>query len=137
MDELGIPNFNHLDSDKKPKDQRSLHKQRAVIMNMEDCISKYKNYRLLREQERARKDQSAVDKANKKRTRGAIASTDHKTVSSVKKKAATASRKKRARVQVEDSTASEEEFDVSADKDDMFIEDEPFYKRFITSEFTI
>jgi len=137
MDELGIPNFNHLDSDKKPKDQRSLHKQRAVIMNMEDCISKYKNYRLLREQERARKAQSAVDKATKKRTRGAVASTDHKTVSSVKKKAATASRKKRARVQVEDSTASEEEFDVSADKDDMFIEDEPFYKRFITSEFTI
>jgi hypothetical protein len=88
--------MNHLDSDKKPKDQRSLHKQRAVIMNMEDCISKYKNYRLFREQERARKAQIVVDKATKKRTRGAVASTDPKIVSGVKKKAATASRKKKS-----------------------------------------
>jgi len=34
MDALNIPNFNEFDSDSKAKDERALHKQRAVIMNM-------------------------------------------------------------------------------------------------------
>jgi hypothetical protein len=34
---------------KKPKDQRALHQQRAVIMNSVDCIAKYIDFRAARE----------------------------------------------------------------------------------------
>ena len=44
-DEMGIVSVNDLARNQKPKDQRPLQNQRSVIMNMEDCISKYRNYR--------------------------------------------------------------------------------------------
>ena len=34
---------------KKPKDQRALHQQRAVIMNSVDCIAKYIDFKAARE----------------------------------------------------------------------------------------
>jgi hypothetical protein len=46
MDALNIPSVNHLDTDEKPKDERALHKQRAVIMNKQDCIDNYKTYQM-------------------------------------------------------------------------------------------
>jgi hypothetical protein len=59
MDALNIPSVNHLDSDKKPKDERALHKQRAVIMNKEDCVNSYKAYQ-------ANKQQKLVKSATRK-----------------------------------------------------------------------
>jgi hypothetical protein len=44
MDEKGIPNYNHLDTDKNPKDESALHKQRATVMNAEDVISQFIDY---------------------------------------------------------------------------------------------
>ena len=44
MNEKGIPNYNWLDTDKKPKEQRSLHKQRAVIMNAEEVVAQFIDY---------------------------------------------------------------------------------------------
>ena len=44
MDEKGIPNYNHLDTDKKPKNERALHKQRATVMNSEDVVSQFIDY---------------------------------------------------------------------------------------------
>ena len=44
MNEKGIPNYNCHDSDKKPKDQRALHKQRACVMNAEETVRKYIEY---------------------------------------------------------------------------------------------
>ena len=42
MNERQIPNYNNFDSDRKPKDQRALHKQRAVVMNADPrCLSIY------------------------------------------------------------------------------------------------
>jgi len=66
MDAVNIPSFNFADSDKKPKDQRALHKQRAVVMNMDDCISKYKDYHLIRAEQ-------AVARVLAEETRKAVA----------------------------------------------------------------
>jgi hypothetical protein len=44
MDVLEIPSVKDSQRNKKPKDERLLHQQRAVIMNSADCIAKYKNY---------------------------------------------------------------------------------------------
>ena len=55
MDELQIPSIADSQSNKKPKDQRLLHQQRAVIMNSVDCIAKYKNYYISKETEAAQK----------------------------------------------------------------------------------
>lgn len=53
MDGLEIINVNKLNS--KPKDQRALHQQRAVIMNSEDCIAKFKIYKTEKQLEEDRK----------------------------------------------------------------------------------
>jgi hypothetical protein len=45
FNEMGIVSVNHLSRNQKPKDQRPLQNQRSVIMNMEDCIRKYRDYR--------------------------------------------------------------------------------------------
>lgn len=44
MDALEIPSVKDTQADKRPKDERMLHQQRAVIMNSADCIAKYKNH---------------------------------------------------------------------------------------------
>jgi hypothetical protein len=44
MDALEIPSVKKAQVDKRPKDERMLHQQRAVIMNSADCIAKYKNH---------------------------------------------------------------------------------------------
>jgi hypothetical protein len=44
MDALAIPSVKDTQTDKRPKDERMLHQQRAVIMNSADCIAKYKNH---------------------------------------------------------------------------------------------
>ena len=54
-DAMGIVNCNS--GNPKPKEQRALHQQRAVIMNNEDCIQKYKAYHSL-------KDQAILDRAS-------------------------------------------------------------------------
>ena len=40
MDDLQIPSVAESQRNKKPKDQRLLHQQRAVIMNSVDCVAK-------------------------------------------------------------------------------------------------
>ena len=62
MDALSIPSVNHLDSHRKPKDERALHKQRAVIMNKEDCINSYKTYKIRKQQ----KNQNSTARKGKK-----------------------------------------------------------------------
>lgn len=49
MDALEIPSVKDAQADKRPKDERMLHQQRAVIMNSADCIAKYKNHYAKRE----------------------------------------------------------------------------------------
>jgi hypothetical protein len=44
MDALEIPSVKKAQVDKRPKDERMLHQQRAVIMNSADCIAKYENH---------------------------------------------------------------------------------------------
>jgi hypothetical protein len=44
MDAKGIPNYNNFDSDRKPKDQRALHKQRAAVMNADDVVAQFIDY---------------------------------------------------------------------------------------------
>lgn len=44
MDALEIPSVNDDQANQRPKDERMLHQQRAVIMNSADCIAKYKNH---------------------------------------------------------------------------------------------
>ena len=53
MNERQIPNYNNFDSDRKPKDQRTLHKQRAVVMNADDVVSQFIDYQRHREAHRA------------------------------------------------------------------------------------
>ena len=55
MDELQIPSIADSQRNKKPKDQRLLHQQRAVIMNSVDCVAKYKNHYVSKEIEAAQK----------------------------------------------------------------------------------
>lgn len=55
MDELKISSVADSQRNKKPKDQRLLHQQRAVIMNSADCIAKYKNHHVRQEVETAQK----------------------------------------------------------------------------------
>ena len=43
-DAKGIPNFKEYDSDKKPKDEHALHKQRACVMNADIVIAQFINY---------------------------------------------------------------------------------------------
>ena len=57
MDAAGIISVNHEASNSRPKDDRPLHQQRAVIMNSEHCISQYNNYQAIRAAEPARKQQ--------------------------------------------------------------------------------
>ena len=45
----------HRKSNKKPKGQRLLHQQRAVINNSVECIAKYKNHYISKETEAAQK----------------------------------------------------------------------------------
>ena len=53
MDEKGIPNYNHLDTDKKPKNERAYHNQRATVMNAEDVVSQFIDYQQRRLTHRA------------------------------------------------------------------------------------
>ena len=55
MDDLQIPSVADSQRNKKPKDQRLLHQQRAVIMNSVDCVAKYKNHCVSIEIEAAQK----------------------------------------------------------------------------------
>ena len=50
MDRLQIPSVNDEQANQRPKDQRMLHQQRAVIMNAADCIEKYKDHYVRKEQ---------------------------------------------------------------------------------------
>jgi len=43
-DAKGVPTFKEYDSDKNPKDERALHKQRACIMNADIVIAQFINY---------------------------------------------------------------------------------------------
>jgi len=103
MDAAGIPNMNHLDSDKKPKDERALHKQRAVIMNKEDCISKYRNYRRLMDEARVSREANAATAAARKRAkevedirRSSLTPEQKKAERAAKTKATKAARKRAA-----------------------------------------
>ena len=53
MDELQIPSIADSQSNKKPKDQHLLHQE--VIMNNADCIAKYKNHYISKNNEAAQK----------------------------------------------------------------------------------
>ncbi len=53
MNERQIPNYSNFDSDRKPKDQRALHKQRAVVMNADDVVSQFIDYQQQRDARRA------------------------------------------------------------------------------------
>ena len=63
MDELGIMTVNDGGRRRKPKHLRVLHQQRAVIMNSEDCIAKFKIYKT---QEELNKEATALRKAQRK-----------------------------------------------------------------------
>ena len=55
MDELQIPSIADSQRNKKPKDQRLLDQQRAVIMNSADCIAKHKNHYISKETDAGQK----------------------------------------------------------------------------------
>lgn len=82
MDARDIPSFAEFDSNKTPKDQRALHKQRAVIMNSEECIAQYQAYQL---RKLNRITQIEGNRANVELNRAAVAA----------RKAATAAEKRR------------------------------------------
>lgn len=63
MDEKGIPNYNHHDTDKKPKDQRALHKQRATVMNADDVVQQFIDYQQLRTTHRLQMEQRRAARA--------------------------------------------------------------------------
>jgi len=132
MDALNIPSVNHLDADQKPKDQRALHKQRAVIMNTVDCISKYKTYtqhsRIL-----ASKRVLAAGTSARKRKATEVTVEFAKMDSVGKRRASVATR--------EELTSSDSDCpdEISDENDSDYGESNrnPYYKRFETSEFTI
>jgi len=64
MDELGIINVNPPNS--VAKHNRALHQQRAVIMNSEDCIAKFKVYKTQKELEKEQKEARKAVAAAKK-----------------------------------------------------------------------
>jgi hypothetical protein len=59
MDTAGILSVNDEATNGRPKDDRPLHQQRAVIMNGADCIAQYRNYVNCRDAEPARKAAAA------------------------------------------------------------------------------
>jgi hypothetical protein len=136
MDELGIPNVNNLDSDSKAKDARALHKQRAVIMNMDDCISKYKLY----QQRNATRSKSTearktltTTKAAEKRRRDNMTPEEKKLEAAAKRKATLAAKKKlQSTVPAETADSRNEEHSFIDEN-----EEETYFSRFITEEFTI
>ena len=70
MDAKGIPSFAEFDSNRTPKDQRALHKQRAVIMNSEECIAQYQAYQ---QRKLNRITQIEGNRANVEQNRAAVA----------------------------------------------------------------
>lgn len=62
MDERQIPNYNNFDSDRKPKDQRALHKQRAVVMNADEVVSQFIDYHQLKEARRRATEANRIQK---------------------------------------------------------------------------
>ena len=103
MDELHIPSIAESQRNKKPKDQRLLHQQRAVIMNSVDCIAKYKNHYISKETEAvqkliARQDREAARDASREakqaeRDRFTNLSKEEKTAERKAKRAANAATK--------------------------------------------
>jgi hypothetical protein len=63
MDAKGIPNYNNDDHDNKPKDQRALHKQRAVVMNAQETVAQFIDYVQRRDAERLARDARRAERA--------------------------------------------------------------------------
>lgn len=136
MDEKNIPNYNNCDSDKKPKDQRALHKQRAVIMNAEDCVAAYANYQQRRQQAIAMETQrrlqrtvtagerqaARVAKEAEKRRRATLTEDERKAEANNKRRATLARKRleqqERLEQQQEQGTQQDVGADISSDDDD-------------------
>ena len=136
MDEKDIPNYNNCDSDKKPKDQRALHKQRAVIMNAEECVAAYANYQQRRQQAiaietqrrlqrtvTAGERQAAREGKEAEKRRRATLTEDERKAEAINKRRATLARKRleqqeRLEQQQEQGTQQDVGADISSDDDD-------------------
>ena len=98
-DEKGIPSFKDYDSDKKPKDQCALHKQRACVMNADLVVSQFIDYqqiRITRAQNRAARAEEVrfarEAKAAEKRRRSLMSEAEKK-AEAIQKRRATIARK--------------------------------------------
>jgi hypothetical protein len=139
MDALNIPNFNEFDSDSKAKDERALHKQRAVIMNMQDCISKYKRYhqvKVTKSRSSATKTrQAAATKTGKtkKRKLNIPLPSDSENEPSAKRNSNSSGKKKSSFEEIHFSDESQDE-DESALPNGV---PNPYYNRFENDDYTI
>lgn len=146
MDAAGIVSVNDMASNARPKDDRPLHQQRAVIMNAEDCIAKYRsyvNYRAAEPERRAvamQQRQAAKEVREKKaeevkarkdlkdaeKLRRANLSAEEKKAEDKLKRAATKEAKRVAAAQVEGQQPIEDgqNRDVDSDDDDNLFNEE-------------
>jgi type IV secretory pathway VirB10-like protein len=61
MNVLGLPVYPD-PHNSVPKDQRPMQNQRAVVINKDEAVTKYKNYKTLREQEVANREQRRLQR---------------------------------------------------------------------------
>lgn len=134
MDTLEIPSVNEEQVNQRPKDQRMLHQQRAVIMNSVDCIAKYKNHYenkelgviekvAARQRREIAKDAAKEIKEKKKIERDAfnnLPAAEKKAIRKSKRDAAAAAKILTALVAAEEqakSSESDDDLDIFADED--------------------
>ena len=134
MDTLEIPSMNEEQVNQRPKDQRMLHQQRAVIMNSVDCIAKYKNHYenkelgvieevAARQRREIAKDAAKEIKEKKKTERDAfnnLPAAEKKAIRKSKRDAAAAAKILTALVAAEEqakSSESDDDLDIFADED--------------------
>jgi hypothetical protein len=132
MDALNIPSVNHLDLDRKPKDQRALHKQRAVIMNKDDCINSYKTYQIRKQQKnqntkarKGKKDEIQLSKQAEKLRRASLTPLQKKVEDNAKRNAKNAAKRAATKLALKIQEESDEDFEFEGESDDDI--DDPTY----------